>query len=227
MTIEDIAEVGEWLIFHVAAESVAALGVDPNGFAELVAARIETLREYDAHEATVRAHAANDGMKSEDRWVTLAVPPAPAAVGFAIRATNHPDGSHTYVPNYIIDAEPLDKRKAALTEQVNEAERNAIHAVLPQRKARAHQLREFDIRKEDAARANAEIEKQPHPRPPFDVEKFNRINRPAADTEFLDAHAAREATLQKIYRWAANLHSEIEDLTEETVDAFEVNPFNG
>lgn len=219
------------MTYHVAAEALAALGVDADGFAKLVEARIETLREYDAHEITVRAHAADETMKPEDRWVTLAVPQAPAEVNAAISRhkllIGRQDVPATFTADYVIDPVFIDKRKAALTEQVNEAECNAIHAVLPQRKVRAHQLREFDIRKADAARANAEMEKQPHPRPPFDVEKFNRINRPAADTEFLDAHAAREATLQKIYRWAANLHSEIEDLTEETVDAFEVNPFNG
>lgn len=215
------------MTFRIASDELG--GVTPSAFAEQVDARIATLREYDDHEATVRRHAADETMKPEQRWTTLAVPQAPAEIDSAIRTTENPDGTHTFAADYEIVAPALDKRKAALTEQVNEAERNAIHAVLPQRKVRAHQLRVEDIRQVDRDRTTAEFEKrklEKREQEPIDWDQFHRSNRPPADTEFLDAHAAREATLQRIYRWAANLHSEIEDLTEETIDAFEVKPLH-
>jgi hypothetical protein len=215
---------------QISEKSIAALGTDAEGFAKLVAARIDILREYDDHEATVRRHAADKNMSAEDRWVTLAVPDAPADVNSAIYTTFNPDGTHGYGPNYEIVPAPLVERQAALTEQVNEAQRAAIFAVVPQRKAQAYQYRTHDIRQDDGQRFAVEYEKRKQEKrenDPIDWDQFHRTNRPVADTLFLDEQAAREATLQKIYRWAANLHSEIEDLTEATVDAYQVKPFHG
>ena len=60
-----------------------------------------------------------------------------------------------------------------------------------------------------------------------DFSSFSSAHRPADDTRFLEEQAAREDQRQEIYRWAAEMHSDIEDLTEQTVDAWEMNPFNG
>lgn len=199
--------------------------ISPDGFAQMVAARIETLREYDAHEAVVRQHAAVPDMV--DPWVSLAVPQSD--LDAAIRVIKHVDGTHDFAPDYEIIPPSLDKRKARLFDQVSTAEREAIHAVLPPGKIRAYQFREQDIRQADQVRyRQAETARVAAKLPdPIDFVKFSADNRPVADTRFLEEQAAREDQRNEIQRWAANLHSDIEDLTEATVDAWEMKPFHG
>lgn len=208
------------MTFKIASDELGPYSAD--GFAAAVAARIEVLREYDAHEVVVRQHAADENMPVAERWVTLAVPQSD--LDAAIRVTENTDGTHTFEPDYEIVPPALDKRKAALFAQVNEAERAALLAVLPQGKVRAYQFREADIRSADQARVIAEYAKGSTGI--SNIEQFHIASRPEADTRFLEEQAAREDQRNEIQRWGANLHSEIEDLTEATVDAFEVKPFN-
>jgi hypothetical protein len=215
------------MTLKIASETIARIGAD--GFAQLVQGRIDVLREYDAHEAVVRQHAADPDMKPEDRWVSLAVPQAPHDIlDPAIRCTEQADGTHTFEPDYeIVPPAPpsLESRKAKLLDLVSNAEHAALIAVLPQGKVRAFHFRDEDIRKADQVRYKAQ-EAVPVSNPmPFDI--FSRVNRPADDTRFLEEQAAREAKRQAIYRWAANLQSDIEDLTEATIDGWEMKPFNG
>lgn len=197
--------------------------ISPDGFAQMVAARIETLREYDAHEAVVRQHAAVPDMV--DRWVSLAVPQSD--LDAAIRVTPQADGTHTFAPDYEIVPPSLEKRKAVLFDQVSAAERDAIRGVLPPGKIRAYQFREQDIRQADQARFTDSLRSAEHPENVMAFEEFAKATRPAADTHFLDEQAAREDQRNEIQRWAANLHSDIEDLTEATVDAWVMKPFHG
>ena len=210
------------MTYKISSEALGQIGAD--GFARHVAERIAVLKEYDAHEAIVRKHAGDPDMAPEDRWVSLAVPQAPVEIDDAIRRIANIDGTTDFVADYEIIGPTLEQKKAKLFDLVSVAEREAIKAVLPAGKIRAYQFREADIRKADQVRysaAAAQFES-------IDTfEHFTAFNRPADDTRFLDGQAAREDQRNEIYRWAANLHSDIEDLTEATVDVFEVKPFHG
>lgn len=211
------------MTFKITTEQLGPLTVE--GFDQMVAARIETLREYDAHEAVVRQHAAIPDMV--DPWVSLAVPQSD--LDAAIRVTARDDGTHDFAPDYEIVPLSLDKRKAKLSDQVSAAEREAIHSVLPPGKIRAYQFREQDIRQADQARyREAETARVAAKLPdPINFVKFSADNRPVADTRFLEEQTARDDQRNEIQRWAANLHSDIEDLTEATVDAWEMKLFHG
>lgn len=185
-------------------------------FARLVEARIATLREYDAHEAIVRAHALVADMPDQERYVHLAVPEAPfAEVDSAIRRTGRPDGTSEFVADYeiVMPTVSFEAKKAKLLQQVSDAESAAQLAVVAPGKIRAFQFREADIRKADNARAAARAQGTPDP------------GRPEADTRFLDEQAAREDQRNEIARWAAQLHSDIEDLTPDTIDAWQMKAF--
>lgn len=212
------------MTFKITTEQLGPLTID--GFARMVTARIETLREYDVHEATVRLHAADPDMKAEDRWVTLAVPQSD--LDGAIRVTQKADGTHDFAADYEIVPPSLDKCKAKLFDQVSTAEREAIHAVLPPGKIRAYQFREQDIRQADQVRyREAETARVAAKLPdPIDFVKFSADNRPVADTRFLDEQVARDDQRNEIQRWAANLHADIEDLTEATIGAWTMKPFH-
>jgi hypothetical protein len=184
--------------------SSEALGdVSSEAFAALVEAHIATLREYDAHEAIVRKHAADPDMKPEDRWTTLAVPVPAPEIDAAIRRTPKEDGTTEFAADYELVGPSLEAKKQWLVDLVSAAEHQAMIGVLAPRKVRAYQFHEADILKADAAR------------------------RSPQDRRFLEEQAAREDQRQEIARWGANLHCEIEDLTEETIDGFEVKPFHG
>lgn len=206
------------MTLKIASDALGPYSAD--GFAAAVAARIDVLREYDTHEVVVRQHAADENMPVAERWVTLAVPQSD--LDAAIRVTANADGTHTFEPDYEIVPPALDKRKAALFAQVNEAERAALLAVLPQGKVRAYQFRDADIRKADQVRWTT-VDHQQYP----NFDQYSYLSRPPEDTKFMDEQAARDDQRNEIQRWAANLHSDIEDLTEATIDAFEVKPFNG
>lgn len=213
------------MTYKISIETLAQIG-SADAFAQLVEQRIATLREYDAHEAIVRQHAAIEDMPAEERYVHLAVPEAPfAEVDAAIRRVGNPDGTSQFSADYEIVGPSFDVKKARLAEQVAHAEAEALAAVLPPGKVRAFQFREADIRKADQARYAAELAKQPLM--PIDFARFVDQNRPDEDARFLDEQAAREDRRNEIARHAAQLQSDIEDLTAETIDAWVMKPFHG
>lgn len=189
--------------------AIEALGPStPEAFAIMVHNRIVTLQEYDAHEAIVREHALIEDMPPAERYVSLAVPAAPVEVDAAIKHTPREDGTTEFAADYEFVGPSFETKKARLFDQVSAAERDAIAAVVPAGKVRAFQFREADIRKADQQRHVGE-------------------DRPLSDTRFLDEQAAREDQRNEIVRWAAGLHSDIEDLTPDTIDAWEMKPFHG
>lgn len=206
------------MTLKIQSDKLGTAGVD--GFAKLIDDRIAVLREYDAHEATVRQHAANTVMPAGDRWVTLAVPQSD--LDAAIRTTDNPDGTHTFEPDYEIVPVPLEARKSNLFNLVNVAEADALKSVLPLGKMRAYQFREADIRKADQQRYAAALGDSPGAA--IDYAAFTAEHRPITDTRFLEEQAAREDRRNEIHRWAANLHSDIEDLTDATIDTWEMKP---
>lgn len=215
------------MTFKIELERLGVLGAD--GFAKLIEQRIATLKEYDEHEAVVRAHAADPERKPEDRWESLAVPPAPLEIDGSIKRTPRSDGATEFTPDYEIVGPSFALRKSRLFDAVSAAERDAMAAVAPAGKLRAFQFREQGIRAADQAIISAEIKRirDEASADVLDVDAFIALKRPAEDTQFLTDQAAREAKRQAIYRWAAGLHSDIEDLTPDTIDAFVVTPFNG
>lgn len=213
------------MTYKISIETVTAGALDAQGFAFLVAQRIATLQEYDAHEVIVRYHATIDDMPAEERWVTLAVPAAPVEVDAAIRRTPREDGTTEFTADYEIVGPSFETKKARLFQKVSEAEGAAINAIVPPGKIRALQFREMDIRTADQSRYAAEVAGSSRigVAPP-DFVQFCEENRPADDRRFMKEQAARQDRHNQIQRWAAQLHSDIEDLTPETIDAWEMKP---
>lgn len=208
------------MTFKIELERLGPLGAD--GFAKLIEQHIATLKEYDEHEAVVREHAADLDKPEGERWQSLAVPAAPIEIDGSIKRTLRPDGTTEFTPDYEIAGPSFVVRKSRLLDAVSAAERDAIAAVAPAGKLRAFQFREQDIRAADHARwADVDHEKYPN------FEQHSYLARPPEDTKFMDEQASREAMRQTIYRWAAGLHSDIEDLTPEAIDTFVVTSFNG
>jgi hypothetical protein len=141
----------------------------------------------------------------------------------AIRIEVGTDGQ-TSVPaiDYAFAGPTLDEKKAALWARVRRLEAEALEKAMPAAKARHFQFREADIRKADQARYAAEMAKGPTA--PIDFEHFSLDNRPLLDTRFLEEQAARQDQANEINRWAAKLDHDIDDLTEETFDAFKTEP---
>lgn len=212
------------MTYQISIENIPVL-LGADGFAKLVEQRIATLREYDAHEATVRQHAQIEDMPPTERFVSLAIPAAPfAEVDSAIRRTGREDGSSEFTADYEIVGPSFEAKKARLFQQVNEAEASALAAVLPQGKVRAYQFREHDIRAADQ-RGYLGAVKQLSPGIHIDFAEFADEHRPVDDTRFLEEQAARADRRNEIARHAAQLHHDIEDLTPDTIDAWEMKPF--
>lgn len=213
------------MTYKVSLEALGQLGAD--GFATMVHNRVLTLKEYDAHEATVRAHAANPDMPENERWTLLAVPVAPAEVDAAIKRVPQDDGTTDFVADYEIVGPSFEVKKSRLFQKVSEAEGAAINAVVAPGKIRSFQFREHDVRKSDRERYQAALNEAKDPSKLMAFDEFGMATRPEADTRFLEEQASREDQRQEIMRHAAGLHSDIEDLTPETIDAWEMKPFNG
>lgn len=136
--------------------------------------------------------------------------PAPIAhpdIVAAVKTDIGADGNVTYVPDFEIENDDptpeqlLAAKKEALLHAVSCAEAEAIGAVqLPPGKQRHADIREADIRAKD--------------------------NQAAADTQHLADQESRRAKVDGIFRKAAQVMSDIEDLTLETVDAFSLPDLN-
>ena len=120
--------------------------------------------------------------------------------------------SDDFVPDYqIVDDTPppptLDDKKAKLAQDVGMQANALAEKILPRLKRKL-----FDFQAGDAAKAIAlaqEAQQEPDP-----VHKFA-----------WDAHLARQEKVEAIYRHAAELESQIHDLTEDQVDVWQGAPF--
>lgn len=132
----------------------------------------------------------------------------------------------------------LAARKQELMQQVSIAEARAIEAVIPIGKRRMFNLRETDIRNKDSELIAALAEKQKgvvakvsnavglgKSLSAEEMAATIREARPEEDTAHLEAQAARRARIAAIERVAAQAHHDIEDLTSETIDAWQVPDF--
>jgi hypothetical protein len=190
----------------------------PEIFAAAVEYHADALNEYRAHLRGVEEDAANLDLKPEDRRVAFPGPHAIDAVRDAIVFNGLSD---KYVPYYELIGPPLAEKKQTLFAQVTEMENAAIEANIPAAKRRHWQYRMQDVLASDHQRLT-ETEDTPG-----DMMAWMRNTRPALDAEFMDDYEARGVKQHAIQRWAAKLHADIDDLTEDTVDAFVVTPFNG
>jgi hypothetical protein len=186
-------------------------------FQQRAAAYAAAMTEYAQHLKGVAADAENETLAPEDRRVAFPPPTEDWQITAAVRQGD--DG--IYVVDCKVHGATLDERKSALAARVKELETAAIAEALPSAKARHFHFRKADIDAADVARIAA------NPNHIDDVPAFLASTRSDEDARFLDDYAARLAKMNAIQRWAAKLEHDIDDLTEATIDTFEVVPFNG
>lgn len=61
-------------------------------------------------------------------------------------------------------------------------------------------------------------------KPLDDMVRFHDENRPEEQTRFLRDHKKKQAQIRAIHRWSAQVQSDIDDLTIDTVDAWDMPP---
>jgi hypothetical protein len=156
----------------------------------------------------------------------IAHPDIVAAVGTKIGA----DDNITYVPDFeIVNDDPtpeqiLAVKKAALLHAVCQAEAQALKAVqLPAGKQRAAQLLENDIRDKDAKLAiELAADAKAHAWKNIDIVAEVEKERDQKHTQHLADQESRRAKVDTIVRAAAQVMSDIEDLTTADVDSFTI-----
>ena len=130
-------------------------------------------------------------------------PTAPAIVEDCIRRVQVDGKPDDYVADYEIvdDTPPLRARKDMLIAQVTRREAERLAEIVPLGKRRLMNMRASDaLSKEDKDRTEEE-------------------------KAFLAAREPLVAEWQKVERFAAELHADIEDLTEETIAAWKMPEF--
>ena len=143
-------------------------------------------------------------------WVEMSVKRIPGEIQRSGATTIiHPDD---FVMDYRIEDDTplpptLDEKKAKLAEEINKQANAMVQKILPPLKRK---LWEFEAN--DAARAIGVA--QAANQEPDAVHKFA-----------WDAHIARTEKVGAIYRHAAELESQIHDLTEDQVDVWKGAPF--
>jgi len=196
-------------------ESIRGMAQD---FATAVDAHVAALNEYAAHIKGVAEDAVNPDLTPDERRVAFPPPSAHDLIECAVRQ----DGDR-FIADYELVGPSLEVRKQRLCAQVDAAEAAEIAKVMPPRKARHWQMREQDIRTADHMR----LSNHPVALKPEEINDFLAKARPAEDTTFLIEQGRRHATVTAIQRWAAKAHYDIDDLTDETVEAWKLEPFNG
>jgi hypothetical protein len=194
-------------------------------FAVAVDAHISALAEYLDHLKGVAEDAANPDLADGEKRVAFPAPEAPhPLIHQAIART----GAGTLVPNYEIVAPPIEVRKQRLMQAVSDAEAAEIAKVTPPGKARYFQMRMQEILRADSERWNAHMQQfAGGDGDPPDFVSFVTRTRADEDSRFLDEHEARRKKEEAIRFWAAKAHHDIEDLTEETVDDWQLESFRG
>jgi hypothetical protein len=205
-----------------------AIAEAPNVFAA------NALRNFDQsvhqHCADVAAHSAHMA-KAKDGKADPYPPPEPHRL-IARAVAISPSGVCT--PDYEIDedmpskeaigAAELANKKTILLNQVSQEEGRLVSAIIPSGKHRAHHFRREDINAADAKRQN-EIAAKKKKLDPDELTRAVIAGRPAEDAAFLADHDAKMDSIRAISRHGALLHSEIEDLTADTIDKWTPKSF--
>lgn len=168
-------------------------------FAAIVDAHAAALNEYAEHLKGVAADEVDLSLKLEERRVAF---PPPEAHELIVRAIRQ-DGN-TFIADYELIGPSLEVRKQRLSNAVNVLEQAEHDKILPPRKARYLQLL--------VGEAN---------------ERLNKGIATDEDDRLLTEAAARRKKIDAVERWAAKAHHDIEDLTEETIDAWKLESFSG
>lgn len=197
-------------------------------FAAAVAAHALEMRNWRAHMKRVGEDEKNGVTDPLLRHVAYPRPMSHPMVEAAVNENDVADFE-------IVDDGPTPEQALAakrndLFAAVSRAEIEAIAMIVPPGKARSFAFRETDIRNTDAkayekpgvlAKAASAIGITK----PADILAEIEKNRPAEDTKFLADQADRRRRVAAIERAAAQMHSDIEDLTLDTVDAWKMPPF--
>lgn len=129
---------------------------------------------------------------------------------------------------YIRDDEEFAKKKSSLFNKVAEIERIEGEKLVPPGKGRLMNLHEQRIQEEDNVRtsdiANDRMSKKMLIIPD-EITALAIASRRPEDAQFMTQMKAMRAELKAIEWWAAEQQSLIADLTPETIDAFEVAPY--
>lgn len=187
-----------------------------------IAAHAAEIRSWIAHEAKVKADEdkASDDPTKHVHW------PRPSASP-AVEACVDASGNASYE---VIDDPPevalasLEAKKQKLNHAISLAEQAAISAIRPYGKHRADALREASIRSEDA-KAMAErgfVAKFKDALSGADVDGALSKRRSKDDNDFLGKCKRWSERIFQVQEKAAQAHSEVEDLTAENVDDYEV-----
>lgn len=202
------------------------------GFEVAVAAHALDMRNWRTQEAAVAADRAA-GVEPAKRHVSYQRPSAHPAVMASVNENDAAD--YAIVEDGPTPTQVLQAKKSALLMATAHAEADAIAAVVPAGKRRLMNLRENDIRAADATFAASQTPRNVVAKAAeavgivksIDIAAQVEANRPAADTAFLADQAKRRASIEAIQRAAAQMQSDIEDLTPGNVDAWVMPKFPG
>jgi hypothetical protein len=159
----------------------------------------------------------------------IAHPDIVAAVATNIGA----DGNITYVPDFeIVNDDPtpeqiLREKKDALLGKIYHAEEAAKNLALPPiGKRRLMNLRENDIVLADSKFAKDLIDSTPDPdRARIDIAKELKKSRDPKHTHHLEAQESIRAKVDRIVRAGAQAMSDVEDLTLDNIDNYQIPTF--
>jgi hypothetical protein len=184
------------------------------------------LADWKAHMTKVAADKAA-GVPKEKANAPYPPPVAPPLVAGALDETGK--------PNFIIvdDSPPppsLVDRKSALITQIRLAEAAAVRAIVPEGKQRALGARQNAVIAADGQREEALLAAQPvgvlspigigPKKDPGKAHADAIAARPAADAQFMSDQDTRAAKLKAIESAAIQAESDIEDLTDANIDAW-------
>lgn len=200
-----------------------------------VAEFAEAMRNWRAHMERVKKDE-DEGVEGIEKHVAYPRPVAPEIVDRAVDENGSPDYE-------IVDDGPsaehvLAHKKAVLISRIHDAEVAAGEKILPYAKRRLYMLREAAIRNSDIDLA-VELKKKKKGRlakvwdaargievDAIAIEAADiREQRPAADTEHLDAQDERRRKFEELAMRAAEATAEVGDLTAENIDDWKIPDF--
>lgn len=204
------------------------------GFDVAVAAFAKDMSDWREQEKKATEHDGKLDIPAAHRWVHRKRPSADPRV---MRCVNDSD-----VADFeIVDDRPsaddiLMEKKNRLFSAVSGAEMKAIRSIVQPGKQRRFALWQLDI---EASDARKRVELKPSAvkkiavsvaasvglMDEIDTEAEVVKQRPPADTQFLQDQAIRQAKIETITRAAAQMHSDIEDLTLDNIDAWKMPEF--
>jgi hypothetical protein len=203
----------------------------PPGFDVMVAAHAHEMKNWRAHMARV-ADDEKNGVTGIDRHVSYPQPEAHPMVAAAVNENDEPD--YEIVDDGPTPAQIFEAKKAALLNAVSQAEFAAIEAVVPMGKRRMFAYRETAILAADQQLAAALAPAPPGllqslatkiglvDQEPVDIVSDVAAQRAPEDTQFLAEQEERRQKIAAIELAAAQAHHDIEDLTPETIDAWQM-----